>query len=110
MINEEYFFTGSNDGSLGVWSINKKKPMLTVKNAHKSVEKISPDIFNSNSVTNWISSVRAYYNSDLLASGSDDGFIRVWAYSNNMNSLTERFKIEIVKKSFFFTLFESSQE
>lgn len=72
--------------------------MLTIKNAHKSTEITLPDIFNSNSMTNWISSVRAYYNSDLLASGSDDGFIRVWAYSNSMNSLTERFKIEIVRK------------
>ena len=28
--------------------------------------------------------------------GSDDGFIRIWAYSETSNTLNERFKISIV--------------
>ena len=86
--------------------------MLTVKNAHKTLTRDDSvnsvdSMFKSNSTTNWISSVRAYHNSDLLASGSDDGFVRIWAYSNGANTLTERFKIAIVNKMLytFFVLF-----
>lgn len=69
------------------------------KSAHKhnSSEEIKNSLFgNSFQATNWISSVRAYHNSDLLASGSDDGFIRLWAYSTAKNNLNEIFKIPVV--------------
>ena len=35
-------------------------------------------------------------NSDLLASGSDNGFIIIWSYSHVTNSLNERFKVKLV--------------
>jgi ribosomal RNA-processing protein 9 len=60
LINEEQFLSGSNDGSLGIWSINKKKPLTILKNAHG---------LGSNSTTSWITSVTCYHNTDLLASG-----------------------------------------
>lgn len=87
LINEEHFFSGSNDSSLAVWIISKKKPIITVKNAHKPNE---PD------QTGWISAIASYRNSDLLASGSDDGFIRLWVYSESTNSLTEKLKIPVI--------------
>ena len=107
LINEEYFLSGSNDGSLGIWCLAKKKPILTIKNAHKAEDANSlvtngPDehvdgLFNNTSLkTGWICSVRAYSNSDLLASGSDDGFIRIWEYTNSSNTLKEKFKIPVV--------------
>jgi len=33
---------------------------------------------------------------NFLFEGSDDGFIRVWAYSETSNSLSEQFTIPIV--------------
>ncbi|RNA10783.1 U3 small nucleolar RNA-interacting 2 isoform X2 [Brachionus plicatilis] len=98
LINEEFFLSGSNDSSLSIWSINKKKPILVHKNAHKnnSMLDTKKSLFgNSFEAANWVSAVRAYHNSDLLASGSDDGFIRIWAYSSANNSLNERFKIPV---------------
>lgn len=89
LLNEEYFFSGSSDASLSLWHINKKKPILTQKNAH------------ANGTLNWICAVAACANSDLLASGSDDGFLRLWSFSNN--KLTEIAKVEIVKNIFYFT-------
>ena len=62
MLNEETFVTGSNESSLAVWSIAKKKPIYTVKKAHnKSDEKAGH--------TSWISSVATLHNTDLIASG-----------------------------------------
>lgn len=62
LINEETFVSGSNDGSLGIWNINKKKPVSTVKEAHKN-EESHPE------ATGWINAVASYHNTDLLASG-----------------------------------------
>lgn len=62
LINEETFISGSNDGSLGIWNINKKKPVSTVKEAHKR-EGSHPE------ATGWINTVSSYHNTDLLASG-----------------------------------------
>jgi len=53
--------SGSNDGSIGVWNINKKKPLSTVKQAHKSPY--------STESCGWISAIASYHNTDLLASG-----------------------------------------
>lgn len=122
MLNEEFFLTGSNDGTLAMWCINKKKPLSTIKNAHqKSPSSNGLDaqmmlngmnILNGNSnykSTGWISSICAYHNSDLIASGSDDGYIRIWQYMANTNTLKEMFKIEAVSdlRKFLkcFTLF-----
>ena len=64
MLNEETYVTGSNESSLAVWSIAKKKPIYTVKKAHnQSIEK------SDSNQTSWISAVSAYHNSDLIASG-----------------------------------------
>jgi ribosomal RNA-processing protein 9 len=90
LVNEETFFSGSNDGTLGIWSIAKKKPIFSIKNAHKN------HITNGYNSCGWITSVAAYHNSDLLASGSDDGSIRIWSYTNLKNTLVERFQIKIV--------------
>lgn len=81
MLNEEHFVSGSNDGHLAVWHINKKKPLLTVKNAHNG----------------WICSLAALKNTDLIASGSNDGFVRLWAYNNKSTppALVERARVAV---------------
>lgn len=89
LVNEENFISGSNDGSLGIWNINKKKPLGTVKNAHKTEGSTNSE------ASGWITAVSAYHNTDLLASGSDDGFIRVWKHAESSNKLIEQFNIPI---------------
>ena len=79
MLNEEHFVSGTNDGHLAVWHINKKKPLTTVKNAHAG----------------WICSVATLKNTDLIASGSNDGFVRIWALVTAKNTLVERARIPV---------------
>ncbi len=52
------------DRSLSIWNIHKKKPLVTIRNAHK-IEK--PEL--SDCKESWVTSVAAVRNSDLVASG-----------------------------------------
>ncbi|XP_038054449.1 U3 small nucleolar RNA-interacting protein 2-like isoform X2 [Patiria miniata] len=102
LINEEHFISGSDDGSISLWSVLKKKPAAVVKNAHS---KRFDTITNGQSQTqntvypkeeNWISSVAALQSSDLLASGSKDSKIRLWQCSDGYRSLQPLASIDIV--------------
>jgi ribosomal RNA-processing protein 9 len=130
-INDDTWVTGSDGGTLAVWTIMRKKPIHTFPNAHgrvctftvdddetalksENVVEVTPvedeqvmyagNIFQSgknihldwenvDSVTqyleeknpkdlvskaNWISALRCFPFSDLVASGSCDGYIRLW--------------------------------
>jgi len=68
-INEDNFITGSEDGSIALWNTQKKRPTSLLKRAHTE---------KSNNLVNWITSVAACKNSNLVASGSSDGLIRLW--------------------------------
>lgn len=64
MITNEYYVTGGDDGSLTLWSNGRKKPVFVHPNAHGAGK--------------WICSVAVMSRSDLIASGSSDGCIRLW--------------------------------
>lgn len=64
MVNDEYYVTGGDDGSLSLWFNGRKKPVFVVHNAHGAGK--------------WISSVTVMPRTDLVASGSSDGYIRLW--------------------------------
>ncbi|CAD5116412.1 DgyrCDS5303 [Dimorphilus gyrociliatus] len=81
-INEDYFVSGSDDNSIQLWSVLKKKPIYVHKEAHPGPE-------------NWITSIAALSFSDLIASGSKDGFIRLWKCGPGYKSLENLFSVEI---------------
>ncbi|KAK4871918.1 hypothetical protein RN001_016042 [Aquatica leii] len=87
LINEEHFVSGGDDGYLCVWSVSKKKPLCMVKEAH--------GCDTTNSQPNWITSVASLVNTDLIASGSHDGFIRIWKLESNFRKISLLFSIEI---------------
>lgn len=82
---------------LSLWGSQKKKPLCSIPAAHGVSETNQP---------NWISSVAALPNTDLIASGilklflimpliivyieagSRDGYIRLWKCGENFRSLT----------------------
>lgn len=70
LINEENFLSGGDDGSLCLWSALKKRPLATQPLAHGQ---------SVNGEANWITAIATLINSDLVASGSNDGFIRLWS-------------------------------
>uniref|UniRef100_A0A7S2WJG3 Uncharacterized protein n=1 Tax=Mucochytrium quahogii TaxID=96639 RepID=A0A7S2WJG3_9STRA len=63
MVDEVHFVTGSQDGFLSLWHTMKKKPCSVVRNAHDGT---------------WISAIAALRNSDMIATGGSDGFVRFW--------------------------------
>jgi len=69
LINDKCFITFGQDGSICLWSTIKKKPHVTLKECHG---------LQQNSEANWITAVATYTNSDLIASGSMDGYVRLW--------------------------------
>ena len=85
LINEENFVSGGDDGVISTWNVNRKKPLFSVQNAH-GTEKV-PDGLGEN--PRWISALSAWTNTDLVASGSCDGFIRLWKCGERFKSLTE---------------------
>lgn len=91
MINEEHSVSGADDGSLSIWNIHKKKPLVTIRNAHK-IEK--PEL--SDCKESWVTSVAAVRNSDLVASaGSCDACIRLWKCENHFRSFKPHFTIPV---------------
>ncbi|XP_067683417.1 U3 small nucleolar RNA-interacting protein 2-like isoform X2 [Haliotis asinina] len=80
LINESTFVTGADDNSVSLWSVNKKKPLTTVKQAHKTE--------TGGYQENWISAVVSLQNTDVVVSGSRDGAIRFWKCGAEFKSLT----------------------
>jgi len=87
LINEGNFFSGADDSSLCVWSVLKKKPLVTKHRAH--------GLENGLKSENWISAVAAHQYSDLVASGSKDGFVRLWKCSNGFKTLEPLFTVPV---------------
>ncbi|KAI6234129.1 WD domain, G-beta repeat protein [Aphelenchoides fujianensis] len=79
MINDDHYVSGQMDGSLYVWSVFKKKPVCVVRNAHGTHE---------DGHARWITAVRALPFSDLVASGSSDGHLKLWKVGENYKTLT----------------------
>ncbi|RWS12298.1 U3 small nucleolar RNA-interacting protein 2-like protein [Dinothrombium tinctorium] len=72
LIDENHFVSAGEDGSICLWDTSKKKPVTEVPHAHGA----------TTSTSNWISSLAVLVNSDLFASGSNDGVIRFWKCSD----------------------------
>ncbi|XP_047126255.1 U3 small nucleolar RNA-interacting protein 2 isoform X1 [Hydra vulgaris] len=82
MLNEEYFLAGSDDGSLSIFYTRKKKPITLRTNSHKITE-----LSGSVSKDSWITSVACVPFSDIVASGSCDGCIKLWRCDKSFRSL-----------------------
>ena len=91
LIDEETFITGSDNGGLSLWNIHKKKPVFTVPLAHGLDPPLLPEQASAEEVPDhkvpgvpqprWITALATVPYSDLILSGSWDGWIRVWRVS-----------------------------
>ncbi|XP_055585979.1 U3 small nucleolar RNA-interacting protein 2 [Uranotaenia lowii] len=86
LIGDEHFLSCGTDGSLSVWSSGKKKPLNTVRLAHGKTE---------NGEANWISAIAPLLNTDLFASGSCDGFVRIWKLVGGSKSILPVMQIPV---------------
>lgn len=88
MVDEEHFVTGSDNGDMCFWSINKKKPLFTVPLAHGVDPPPPPERSTAEAdpgtqplcpaKPRYITALTAIPYSDLVFSGSWDGALRVW--------------------------------
>lgn len=89
LINEEHLITGADDGSVCLWSVNKKKPLTTVKQAHGCHGDAGLE------QPHWVSSVAALQNSDTVASGSHNSQVQVWKCQLNYRGLEPLFSVPL---------------
>ena len=91
MIDEEMFITGADNGSLSLWTMHKKKPVFSLPLAHGLDPALTPEEayaeqnpdpkVPSPPQPRWITALATVPYSDLILSGSWDGWIRVWKVS-----------------------------
>nr|XP_015814391.2 U3 small nucleolar RNA-interacting protein 2 isoform X1 [Nothobranchius furzeri] len=91
LINEEHMITGADDGSVSLWSVNKKKPLCTVKQAHGCHGDLGLE------QPHWVASVAALQNSDTVASGasgcSHNSQVNVWKCGPSYRGLELLFSV-----------------
>ena len=78
MLDEGFFVSGDDRGTLSLWSTAKKKAIAKVPLAHGAVKGIA----------NWITSVAILRGTDLCATGSSDGEVRFWKVNGQGRSIT----------------------
>lgn len=98
-----HFVTGSDSGAISLWSVHRKKASFTVQTAH-GVEEPPPldDVTSETdpriieelkrvdkrrSIPRAITALVALPGTDVVLSGSYDGWIRVWKVSDDKRSL-----------------------
>ncbi|KAI9597165.1 WD40-repeat-containing domain protein [Syncephalis fuscata] len=82
LLNEEYSVTGGDSGLLALWHIGRKRPLYTCPMAHGVDEESGCD------QPRWITAVAALPYSDLFASGSWDGSVKLWKLSDDKRSFS----------------------
>lgn len=98
MLDEELFVTGSDNGSLALWSMQKKKPMAIIPQAHGIEPSLEPTRASAEKFPDskkvvpppqprWITAVRTLPYSDVILTGSWDGYVRVWKLGEDKRSI-----------------------
>jgi ribosomal RNA-processing protein 9 len=80
--------------SISLWDINRKKPVFTYSIAHgiNEHESESEGIIGT---PYWITALATLPYSDVFASGSWDGFVRLWKISSNNRSFAQVAQIPV---------------
>jgi ribosomal RNA-processing protein 9 len=68
-VSDEQFVSGSEDGTINLWRRSQKKCTFTLQRPHGS---------SAQGVPNWVTCLSTVKNMNIFASGSLDGFIRLW--------------------------------
>lgn len=89
LLDAGLFVTGSDNGALSLWSINRKKPLFTVPIAHGRDPPLRPEEISANDdaadsaksgprLPRCITAIATVPFSDLILTASWDGWIRAW--------------------------------
>ncbi|RDA95754.1 hypothetical protein CP533_5095, partial [Ophiocordyceps camponoti-saundersi (nom. inval.)] len=97
MIDDDLFVTGSDNGAISLWSVQKKKPVYIEPIAHGIDPPLDPDLASAEKVPGpnaipaptprCITALRTIPYSDVILSGSWDGHIRVWKLTDDKRKI-----------------------
>ncbi|KAF5352289.1 hypothetical protein D9758_011962 [Tetrapyrgos nigripes] len=87
MIDESTFVTGGDSGSICLWTTTKKKPIFTEAVAH-GLHEVQSETSGVIQTPRWITSIASLRYSDLFASGSWEGLIRLWQLDSKLKSFS----------------------
>ncbi|OJD18724.1 hypothetical protein AJ78_01261 [Emergomyces pasteurianus Ep9510] len=96
-----HFVTGSDSGAISLWSMHKKKPLYTIHQAHgldpvppldELSSELDPAVAESNTRNmtpnpRWITALTTLPGTDIVLSGSWDGWIRAWKVSEDKRTI-----------------------
>ncbi|CAM0948872.1 unnamed protein product [Alopecurus aequalis] len=108
-IDDKEYLSGSDDGSLELWSVMRKKPTHIIRNAHPASIPSSPDsadeklpkengtskVESFSSAHSWISAVASRKGSDLAASGAANGVVRLWTIQPDSKGMQPLYDLEL---------------
>ncbi|KAG8042091.1 hypothetical protein G9C98_000082 [Cotesia typhae] len=86
-INDQHFLSCGDNGQLCLWSVMKKTPKYSLAPAH--------GVDTTNGEPMWITSIAALFNTDLVASGSRDGNVKLWHCEESFKSFKLLFEVKI---------------
>jgi ribosomal RNA-processing protein 9 len=97
MLDDELFITGSDNGALSLWSISRKKPLFVIPRAHGLEELLKATEVSAEEnpekadlpapQPRWITALKTVPYSDVILSGSWDGYVRAWRLSEDKRRL-----------------------
>lgn len=86
-LTDNSFVSAGQDGSLCLWKDGQKAPVRTIHAAHGQ-QSASSSAGAGGGPANWVSSLASVKMSNVVASGSCDGFVRLWTASAEDRLLT----------------------
>ncbi|KAI0061168.1 WD40 repeat-like protein [Artomyces pyxidatus] len=87
MIDETTFLSGGDSGSICLWTTQKKKPIYTQAIAH-GFNEVHSETEGLIQTPRWITALGSLRYSDLFASGSWEGEIRLWKIDPKLRSFS----------------------
>ncbi|KAJ4300872.1 pre-rRNA processing protein [Kalmusia sp. IMI 367209] len=98
LLDASLFVTGSDNGALSLWSVNRKKPLQTIHLAHGRDPPLSPEEMSANAdaqtsaqpgprLPRYITALATVPFADLILTGSWDGWIRAWRVGSDKRSI-----------------------
>ncbi|KAL9224321.1 hypothetical protein vseg_000367 [Gypsophila vaccaria] len=117
LVGNDEFLSGSDDGSIQLWSVTRKKPVCIFKNAHAlptakkpvdlnydvAMSNGNPDIEGdlqepntpSSTSRSWVGAVSVCRNSDFAASGAGNGLVQLWAIESEARGIRPLFGVPV---------------
>ena len=104
LLDAGLFVTGSDNGALSLWSVNRKKPLQTIPLAHGRDPPLPPEEMSANTdarnsvasgprLPRYITAIATVPFADLVLTGSWDGWIRAWQVGSDKRSIEPMGKV-----------------